>query len=58
VSSGLGFAALLENAGNRGLRYLFYNGEMKSSLIVLTNRDNYLQSGLSDHLNENERLSL
>jgi hypothetical protein len=30
---------------------------VNSSLIVLTNRDNYQQSGLSDHLNENERLS-
>ena len=41
----------------QGARYLFYNGDMKFGLIVLTNRDNYLQSGLSDHLNENERLS-
>ena len=47
----------LEKAGLQAVRYLFYNGEMKSGLIVLTNRDNYQQSGLSDHLNENERLS-
>jgi hypothetical protein len=29
------------NAGLQAVRYLFYNGDMKSGLIVLTNRDNY-----------------